>query len=138
MQAAGITHGIETTAAALVDGDDNGEGGDEGLGKRESLTGNEELEKVVGASDQRKAVSMDFQQGEANIGAFTVSGECKGLPDKLAGFEEQLDALRINNGTMDGLTFPRKETIGALDNSESAYQQVHFHRIPHYANYVLK
>lgn len=76
MQAADITCGTETTAAALVDGDDNDECGDEGLVERESLTGNEELEKMVGVSDQRTAVSMDFQQGEANIGAFTVSGEC--------------------------------------------------------------
>lgn len=77
MQAADITCGIETSAAALVDGDDNDEGGDEGLVEGESLTGNEELEKMVGVSDQRKAVGMDFQQGEADIGAFRVSGECK-------------------------------------------------------------
>lgn len=80
MQAADITYGIETTAVALDDGDDDddegGGGGGEGLVKQESLSGNEELEKMVGVSDQRKAVSMDFQQDEANIAAFTVSGEC--------------------------------------------------------------
>lgn len=87
MQAANITYGIETTAVALDDGDVDDEGGGEGLVKQKCLTENEELEKMMGVSDQGKAASMEVQQDETDIGAFTVSGEYKWLPDKLTGFD---------------------------------------------------
>lgn len=77
MQAANITYGIETTTAALDDGDVDDEGGGEGLVKQKCLTENEELEKMMGVSDQVKAASMQVRQDETDIGAVTVSGKYK-------------------------------------------------------------
>lgn len=122
MQAANITYGIETTTAALDDGDVDDEGGGEGLVKQKCLTENEELEKMMGVSDQVKAASMQVQQEETDIGAVTVSGKYKWLPDKLTGFDKTgyTQNPQWTGCTADSLTFRRKETTSALNNSEPA------------------